>query len=548
MIIIIKTIIMEKLLPYQQQHAKSLINILGKNRRVLDASKMGLGKTYCNVAVCVELKLIPFIVCPKTVMENWKTVLEYFGCGYYGITSYESLQRLKYWDSDDSREIITFMGITDDGYEAYESEMPDDLVIIYDEVHKCKNINTNNGKILHSLTKTNVRISMLSGTVADQPVYFVLVGLVLKLYDDYTKGHQWIIKKSKLTSSENYMLGFHKIIYPNYASKINEDIVKNLYPECEIQAKCYDMKTNDEIEENYNKLKQIMKSKDKKSIMSEYIRTNHANDILKMPTIVSEAKLNVAAGNSVVIFVNYTDCLETLSELLDTKCLVYGEQSIEERYQNIKDFQQDRQRIIICNIKCGSNGISLHDLNGNYPRVSLLMPTWSVTDLIQALGRTYRIGVKTKTKQIIIFSNSSSEKYVQENIKDKLNNISLLNNGYMKNEPLFKIGNLIEKTKDVSTEFGAKPKFSRNEKQKINREIINQKIVNRKEKEKKEKPFLNNDYESIIKYIEKLKIKKQYIEEMSDSDDKKELLEKNIQEIKECDVLLEDMLLGIINN
>ena len=284
MINIITTIIMDKLLPYQQQHAKSLINILGKNRRVLDASKMGLGKTYCNVAVCVELKLIPFIVCPKTVMENWKTVLEYFGCGHYGITSYESLQHLKYWDSDNSREILTFLGKTDDGYEAYESEMPDDMVIIYDEVHKCKNINTNNGTILHALTKTNVRICMLSGTVADQPVYFVLVGLVLKLYDDYAKGHQWIIKKSKLTSSENYMLGFHKIISPNYASKINEDIVKNLYPECEILAKCYDMKTNDEIEENYNKLKQIMKSKDKKSIMSEYIRTNHANDILKMPT------------------------------------------------------------------------------------------------------------------------------------------------------------------------------------------------------------------------------------------------------------------------
>ena len=70
---------------------------------------------------------------------------------------------------------------------------------------------------------------------------------------------------------------------------------------------------SDEIEENYNKLKQAMKSKDKKSIMSEYIRTNHANDILKMPTIVSETKLNIAAGNSVVIFVNYTDCLLTLS-------------------------------------------------------------------------------------------------------------------------------------------------------------------------------------------------------------------------------------------
>ena len=189
---------MEKLLPYQQIHAKSLINILGKNRRVLDASKMGLGKTYCNVAVCVELELIPFIICPKSVIENWKTVLEYFGCGYYGITSYESFQHLKYWDSDGNREVLTFIGKTEDGYEAFENEMPDNMVIIYDEVHKCKNINTHNGTILHALTKTNINISMLSGTVADQPVYFVLVGLVLKLYSDYNKGHEWIIKKSKL--------------------------------------------------------------------------------------------------------------------------------------------------------------------------------------------------------------------------------------------------------------------------------------------------------------------------------------------------------------
>lgn len=539
---------MDKLLPYQQQHSKCLISILRKNRRVLDASKMGLGKTYCNVAVCVELNLIPFIVCPKTIMENWINVLEYFGCGYYGITSYESLQHLKYWDCDGNREIITFLGKTEDGYEAYENEMPDNMIIIYDEVHKCKNINTNNGTILHSLTKTNIRISMLSGTVADQPVYFVLVGLVLKLYSDYAKGHEWIVKKSKLTSSENYMLGFHKIIYPNYASKINEDIVKNLYPECEIIAKCYDMDTNEEIDENYNKLKEIMKTTDKKKIMSEYIRTNHANDILKIKTIVSETKLNIIAGNSVVIFVNYTDCLITLSELLNTKCLVYGEQKIEDRYKNIKDFQEDRERVIICNIKCGSNGISLHDLNGNYPRVSLLMPTWSVTDLIQALGRTYRIGVKTKTKQIIIFSNSINEKYVQENIKDKLNNISLLNNGYMKNEPLFKISNLIEKTKDVSTEFGVKPKLNRNEKKKINKEIFNQKIINKKEKEKIVRPFVNNDYDSIMKYINTLKTKKEKIENLpDDNNDKTELLEKIIKEIEECDILLEESILNIIN-
>ena len=125
---------MDKLLPYQQEHAKTLITILGKNRRVLDASKMGLGKTYCMVSVCIELGLVPFIVCPKTVMENWLNVLEYFGCGHYGITSYESLQHLKYWDSDNKREVLTFLVKTVDGYDADESDMPDDMVIIYEDI------------------------------------------------------------------------------------------------------------------------------------------------------------------------------------------------------------------------------------------------------------------------------------------------------------------------------------------------------------------------------------------------------------------------------
>ena len=47
---------MDKLIPYQQDHTKNLINIIKTNGRGLDASMMGLGKTYCAIVSCLMVK------------------------------------------------------------------------------------------------------------------------------------------------------------------------------------------------------------------------------------------------------------------------------------------------------------------------------------------------------------------------------------------------------------------------------------------------------------------------------------------------------------
>ena len=243
-----------------------------------------------------------------------------------------------------------------DEYIIDDRKIPNDVIIIYDEVHKCKNITTNNGRILHEFSKKNVKILMLSGTVAEQPIYFILIGLVLRLYETYDEGHNWIVKKSKLKDTNNYMLAFHKIIYPKYASKIDENIMKQLYPNCHIEGKCFEMKEQKEINDNYEELKKALENK-RNTAITEYMRTNQKNEILKIPTIKEEALKEVNNGNSVVIFVNYTNTLLELSKQLNVKCLVYGEINEIKKNKNIQDFNDDKERIILCNIKCGSNSI-----------------------------------------------------------------------------------------------------------------------------------------------------------------------------------------------
>lgn len=163
-------------------------------------------------------------------------------------------------------------------------------------------------------------------------------------------------------------------------------------------------------------------------------------EILKIPTFIDLAKEHLKENKSVVIFVNFTETLKSLAEKLNTKCLIYGEQTMEERDINIASFNADKEHICICNIRSGGTGISLNDLHGNFPRVSLISPTWSAQDLVQCLGRIYRAKTKTKVMQRIIFCKGTVEEQVRKNVAEKINNIGLLNDGDMSS---FKINGLV---------------------------------------------------------------------------------------------------------
>ena len=100
---------------------------------------------------------------------------------------------------------------------------------------------------------------------------------------------------------------------------------------------------------------------------------------------------------------------------------------MEEINNNIKEFNTDKSQIIICNIRSGGVGISLHDTNGVYPRVSIISPSWSAQYIIQSLGRIHRANTKTVVRQRIIFCAKSIEEMICENMKEKIVNIGKLN-------------------------------------------------------------------------------------------------------------------------
>ena len=76
-------------------------------------------------------------------------------------------------------------------------------------------------------------------------------------------------------------------------------------------------------------------------------------------------------------------------------------------------------------------------MTGKYPRLALISPSYSAVIMRQVTGRVWRESSKTKSLQRIVFVAGTVEEQVCDVVKDKLNNLDMLNDGdlsYIKKE------------------------------------------------------------------------------------------------------------------
>jgi superfamily II DNA or RNA helicase len=141
-------------------------------------------------------------------------------------------------------------------------------------------------------------------------------------------------------------------------------------------------------------------------------------------------------GISPVVFVNFTDTVEAIEKQLKKNkkfngliSKIVGGQTDKQRQSDIDGFQNDTKRIMIANLAAGNAGISLHDLNGKFPRGSVISPSYSAINMLQALGRIHRANGKTPCIQKIMFASDTIEEQACRRVQAKLNNLEALNDG-----------------------------------------------------------------------------------------------------------------------
>lgn len=436
--ITLKDDISEKLLEYQFLHVFNLITAFRSNNVVLDGSDPGTGKTYTSIALCKQLNLKPLIICPKTIMTTWTYVCKIFGLEPLGIVNYETIKSGKTYDSNNKRIDCKYVNITslDEKTIKFNWNLPKDGILIFDEVHKCKNHKSLNGKLLMS-TKEQKKVLILSGTLADKPESFHIFGYMLNLYKSMKNANNFIkgmIREDKSYLEEKKKLSaINRRLYPDKGSRMRISELGNKFPDNQVSADCYFISEKDKKEVNkcfklFNENDtnvQALDNVDGQSVLGELIKARQKLEIIKINIIKDLVDDYVDNGYNVAIFVNYTKTVDKLSSVLNTKCIVNGEQTMENRTENIRQFQSNESNIIICNIDI-AEGIDLHDLHGK-PRVSLISPSFKSDKLAQTLARIHRAGAKTPALQRILYCAGTCEEIICNRVKEKLKFMSKLN-------------------------------------------------------------------------------------------------------------------------
>jgi superfamily II DNA or RNA helicase len=457
---------MTKLLKYQEEHVHRILNAFKTNNVVLDCSDTGTGKTYVACYIAKALGLHPIIICPKSVVLSWSRVCKLFELEPYGISNYESIKNSTWWDSSHKKTICPYIKYTKVGEDhGYTWSPPDDCIFIFDEAHRAKNYNTVNANILLALKehREKVKIMLLSATLSDKPEYFAVFATMLGLTNNVMGYRLYQRRIASIDPEKPLMFILNSVLFPKMGSRMRISELGDLFPKHQIIPEVYEMGSDveDQISGLYGIISNLKAGKpavdsrtllkfdeDLKMVVKDLntsiesstthltwlIKVRQKIEALKTDTIIDLALDHLDDGMSVVIFVNFRDTVALLNKRLDCKCFVQGDQTMQERDRMIELFQSNKEKLIICQMQSGGVGISLHDIHGGHPRVSLISPSWSAQDLVQALGRIYRAETKTPCLQKIIYCANTPELRICEVIKEKIDNYSQFNDGVMEHE------------------------------------------------------------------------------------------------------------------
>jgi len=407
---------------YQLLHLYNLITAFRNNNVVMDGSDTGTGKTYTSIALCKQLNLNPIILCPKIMINEWERICELFGVVPIYIINYESAK-------SKVNKFVKNVSVNPKKPE-YIWVIPRNSIVIFDEVHRCKNNNTQNYQLLLAAKKLRY-VLMLSATLTDKPNDFKIFGYMLGLYNTINKGTSWIkikLHEDSIKINKNSLSSICLAIYPDKGSRMQISELKDKFPENKVMANAYHIgKEHKKVIADY-----VAKVKEIKNLgtcqgddLVMFLRLRQYIENVKVDIIKDLIFDHLEEGFSIVVFLNYTESINKLAKLCNTKCIVNGETTIEERERNIAAFQSGQEQLIICNISVES--ISLHDVHGIRKRLSLISPNFSSTKLIQACGRIYRAGSQSACLQKIIFCSGTYEEQMCEKIKKKLDFIEKLN-------------------------------------------------------------------------------------------------------------------------
>jgi superfamily II DNA or RNA helicase len=239
----------------------------------------------------------------------------------------------------------------------------------------------------------------------------------------------------------------------------------NTFSNNQINIECYnlDIDSTNKMNRYYNQIinaaqndnkendEDVIDNNDNKTKKSNKIKMINLNDLRqKIENLKTDIMYNMMLdyyekNKSIVIFVNYISTHNIITERLRKDKMNYGEiiggQTDEERQLNIDSFQKNQIRVMVSMIQAGGTAISLHDLTGHFPRISIISPSYSRIQLVQTLGRIYRADVRSPCIQKIVYCANTHEENVARILQAKKQTLDKISDDDMNIERNMTINN-----------------------------------------------------------------------------------------------------------
>jgi superfamily II DNA or RNA helicase len=423
----------EGLFEYQQTSVQMGVASMNKYNRVLLGHSTGVGKTFCALGIARELGKRIAVVCPKPITTDWHRAAKMMGVEVFEICGWE-------WAKTGKSQLGRW---TDENKKTFRFMLPEDVLLVFDEVHRGKGEATQNAYLVRDSVVQNIPAIALSATIADDPTKLWAIGQFLGLHQGGKDYFRFLSQNGcrktrfgmQFTGGHSVLKKLHSRIYPEKGNRLRHSDLGDAFPETMIKARAFDMDNARKIAGEYddlcNRIEELRGLENfSANVLAEQTRARQRIELHKAPAVCAMVRDMIEEGNSVFVAVNYSETRKFILDELKTSCSIHGGQDELERRGNIDSFQRDDSRVIVGIIQACREGLNLQDLNGNHPRVALIMPSPSVFDLKQVLGRVHRAGGKSKSIQYIIYAAGVGiEESICEKLDGKLKNMDLLADG-----------------------------------------------------------------------------------------------------------------------
>ena len=427
---------------WQVPLAEHQTRVLRTERCMLAAGHTGSGKTYLAVQTIRDLGMPALVVCPKIAISQWNGVIDGMDArgNVIGVVNPERLVASKNnpWYRNDQGWLLG-------------GDVP--RLLVFDEVHR--GASGPDSKTTLALARwcnrahPDNKVLAMSATPFETPMKMRAVG--------YLMGFHRFTEQSFYEWCRRYGCGYRDVGWGRTRRRIFEFTRDRTRADAIMRTLRHEMGDRfmtvgpDEIPGFPDEVKEVvlvdLAKKDHDALVRAYaemperiqhmseddmvktLRLRQQAEFCKAETIAQMACDLVEDGNSIFVMVNFTDARKRVEEYLDKKGVkyasIYGGQKESKRQEGIDSFQSNHIHVIIGMAAACSVALSLHDERHERPRVSLISPGYSASELSQGLGRIRRVGGTTAVQKIVIAAGSVEER-VGRAIEMKMANLDAL--------------------------------------------------------------------------------------------------------------------------